>query len=312
MRSLLSNISARSAGAILLAICLPAALAQDPCQPTRTGSAGETVNTPCESEPPPFRLLNIAGRARVQPDERALIGGFIIGGALPVRVIVRGIGTSLKADDAPLEGRLLDPALELRGGSGELIRENNDWRASPQADQIRGTGLAPREDREAAIVAMLEPGTYTAILRGSGRTEGIGVIEIYDLQASADARLSNLASRAYVSTGNDVLIGGFIVHGGPAQRVLLRAIGSSLAGAVPEHLQDPTIEVVNAEGTKIGENDNWREGRNPAEIEGTGAAPGHEKESALIVTIGAGIYTATVRGKNDGRGTGVVEIYRLD
>ena len=312
MKDLLPSVIRVAGCAVLCAVSPLQAHAQGPCQPTMKTTAADSINAPCESEPPPFRLLNIAGRARVQPDERALIGGFIVGGAHPIRVIIRGIGTSLKSDGSSMDGRLQNPALELRGGSGELIVENDDWRASPQADQIRGTGLAPREDKEAAIVAMLDPGAYTAVLRGAGETQGIGVIEIYDLQASAEAKLSNLASRAFVSTGDNVLIGGFIVHGGPPQRVLVRAIGSSLEGAVAEELQDPTLEVVNAEGAKIGENDDWRDARNPGEVEGTGAAPTHEKESAVVLTLGAGAYTATVRGKNNGTGTGVVEIYRLD
>jgi hypothetical protein len=285
--------------------------AQDPCQPVLMTANGPVINASCPSEPPPFRLLNIAGRAVVQREDRAVIGGFIIGGSLPVQVIVRAIGTSLKNGDSPLSGRLMNPLLELRGGSGELISENDDWRASPQSDQIRASGLAPREDKEGAIIATLEPGSYTAVLRGVDETEGIGVIEIYDLQSRADAELSNLASRAFVSSGDNVLIGGLIVHGGPPKRVLVRAIGSSLAETVPDALQDPTIELVNGEGAKVGENDNWRDSSNPAEIEATGAAPSHDKESAIVATLSAGPYTATVRGKNNGTGIGVVEIYRL-
>ena len=300
--------------AALLAITVQPAPAQDPCQPNRSNVSpgGAETNAPCESQPPPFRLLNIAGRARVQRDERALIGGFIIDGALPVRVIIRGIGTSLTKGDSPLAGRLLNPALELRGASGELITENDDWRASPQADQIRTTGLAPREHKEAAIVATLEPGAYTSILRGSGETEGIGVIEIYDLQTSADAKLSNLASRAFVSTGDNILIGGLIIQGGPPQPVLLRAIGTSLAGTVPQELQDPTIELVDAQGMKLGENNDWKDSSDAAAIQGSGAAPTSDKEAAILVSLSAGPYTATMRGANGSTGTGVVEIYRLD
>lgn len=283
-----------------------------PCHPQLNSAGGPGTNTQCESEPPPFRLANIAGRARVQLQDRALIGGFIIGGGLPVRVLIRAIGTSLKSDDAPLEGRLLNPTLELRGGSGELIMENDDWRASPQADQVRALDAAPKDDKEAAIIATLEPGAYTAILRGAGETQGIGVIEIYDLRSSNEAMLSNLASRAFVSTGDNVLIGGFIIEGGPPRRVLLRAIGSSLAGTVPDELQDPTIEVVNGDGMTVGENDDWRKAGNAREIEVSGLAPNHEKESAVAVALGAGAYTATVTGKNGGTGNGVVEIYRLD
>lgn len=286
--------------------------AQDPCQPTLNAAQGVVVNSGCESEPPPFRLLNIAGRARVERDDRALIGGFIIGGPQPVRVIIRAIGTSLKNGDSAVEGRLQNPTLELRGGAGELITDNDDWRASPQADQIRATGLAPREDKEAAIIATLEPGAYTAVLRGSGDTQGIGVIEIYDLQTSSEAKLSNLASRAFVSTGDNILIGGFIIQGGPPQNVLVRAIGTSLAGVVPNELRDPTIELIDGQGVKVGENDDWRQASNAAAIEGSGAAPSNDKESAILAPVMAGPYTATLRGRGSATGTAVVEIYRLD
>ena len=288
-----------------------AVLAQDPCQPTMLNGSLVYLNVTCESDPPPFRLLNIAGRARVEAGDRALIGGFIIDEDLSVRVIIRAIGTSLKSDDKPLTGRLVDPVLELRGDAGELIAQNNDWRTGEQEEQIRATGLAPREDKEAAIVATLQPGAYTAVMRGANDTAGIGVIEIYDLQAS-NAELGNLAARAFVSTGDDVLIGGFIVQGGPPKRVLLRAIGSSLAETIPDALEDPTIEVINGEGAKVGENDDWREASNSGEIESTGAAPTHDKESAVVLALPAGSYTATVRGKNNRTGVGVVEIYRLE
>ena len=311
LRSVPSSVVSTAAGAMLLAAgALSANAQQDDCQPVMVKGAVH-LNSTCEAEPPAFRLLAIAGRARVQPNERALIGGFIIGGELPVRVIIRGVGTSLEDGDEPLNGRLLNPALELRGDSGELIAENDDWRTSPQEAQIRGTGIPPREDKEAAIIATLQPGAYTAVLRGSGDTEGIGVVEIYDLRSS-EGVLSNLASRAFVSTGDNVLIGGLIVHGGPAKRVLVRAIGSSLAATLPDALVDPTIEVIDQDGATVGENDDWRKGSNTAELEATGTAPTHEKESAVVMQLRAGLYTATVRGKNNGTGTGVVEIYRLE
>jgi hypothetical protein len=296
---------------LLAAVATSPASSHDPCQPTFTSGSGAAIDATCESEPLPFRLLNIAGRAIAQREERALIGGFIIDGTSAVRVIIRAIGTSLKSGDSPLNGRLVNPVLELHGSAGELIAENDDWRASPQEDQIRATGLAPREDREAAIVATLQPGSYTALLRGAGDTEGIGVIEIYDLQTSESAELANLAARAFVSTGDNVLIGGLIVQGAPAKAVLIRAIGSSLAETVPDALQDPTVELINAEGMKVGENDDWREARNAAAMESTGAAPTHDKEAAILMALPAGPYTATVRGKNNGKGIGVIEIYRI-
>ena len=288
-----------------------ASAAGDAPQQYVTNASSYTLNGPCQLEPPPIRLANIAGRSLVRQGDDVAIGGFIISGPTAKRVIVRAIGPSLKSGDAALSGRMQNPTLEVRSGSGELIGQNDDWRTSPQAQQIQNSGLAPKEDREAAIIADLEAGSYTAILRGANATEGIAVIEIYDLQLGTQAELANLASRAFVSTGDNVLIGGFIVNGGGAARVLVRAIGSSLAGAVPDELEDPTIEVTNAEGAKVVENDNWRSSPNAAEIEATGAAPSDDREAAGTASVTAGPYTAVVRGARGSTGVGVVEIYRL-
>ena len=297
----------------LVCSSLAIAHAQDGCQPSYVASDGSyVVNSPCPSEPPPFRLANIAGRSLVQQNDRVGVGGFIVGGNAPTRVLIRGIGASLKTQGAPLSGRLMDPTIELIDGTGELLMANDNWRSSPQAREIQDTGIAPLDDREAAVVLKLEPGAYTAVLRGAGASQGIGVIEIYDLQGTTESFLANLAARAFVATDDNVIIGGFFVEGGPPKRVLLRGIGPSLAGSVPEELQDPTIELVDAQGATVGENDDWRSARNVTEIEASGAAPTHEKEAAIAVTVSAGSYTAIVRGARGGTGNGVVEIYRLD
>ena len=301
--------------AALLGAAVDIASAQGDCLPNyvvTTESGSYIVNGSCPSEPPPFRLANLSGRSLVQPGDRVGIGGFIVGGFSPARVLIRGIGSSLKTDNQPLKGRLLDPRIELRGDAGELIAENDNWRSSPQAKEIQATTLAPPDDREAAVVLTLQPGAYTAVLRGAGDSQGIGLVEIYDLQGTAESYLANLASRAFVATEDNIIIGGFIIAGGPPKRVLLRGIGSSLAGSVPEELQDPTIELIDQNGATLGENDNWRSSKQALEIEQTGAAPSDDREAAIVVALGAGNYTALVQGKNKGTGNGVVEIYRLD
>ena len=275
------------------------------------GDATYIVNGTCQLETPPLRLANISGRSLVQQNENVGIGGFIISGVGGKRVIVRGSGPSLKADKSPLPGRLSDPTLELRAGSGELIAENDNWRLSPDAEQIRNSGLAPTDDKEPAVIATLESGAYTAVLRGANQTQGIAVVEIYDLQAGSQSELANLAARTFVRTGDDVLVGGFILTGGNSTGILLRAIGPSLAGSVPNELQDPTMELFNPEGLKVAENNDWRKAPNAAQIEATGAAPTHDREAAILMGLSAGNYTAIVRGVSNGTGVGVVEIYRL-
>jgi hypothetical protein len=167
------------------------------------------------------------------------------------------------------------------------------------------------DDKEPAVIATLEPGAYTAVLRGANQAEGIAVIEIYDLQVGTESELANLAARTFVRTGDDVLVGGFILSGGRSTGILLRAIGPSLAGSVPNELQNPEMELFDPQGIRIAENDDWRKARNAAQIEATGAAPTHDKEAAILMGLSAGNYTAVVRGVGNGTGVGVVEIYRL-
>ena len=260
------------------------------------------------------RAVNISTRGRVLTGDRVMIGGFIVTGTEPKRVIVRGIGPSLTALGVP--DSLNDPTLELFNSSGLSVGFNNNWRDS-NAAEIAGTGVAPTDDREPAIVQTLLPGMYTAVLAGNGGATGVAVVEAYDLGSAQPTKLANISTRAFVQTGDNIMIGGFIVGAGAgtsgrgSARFVVRAIGPSLADAgVPEALQDPFLELRNGNGDLVAANDNWRDTQQ-AEIEGTGLAPHDTRESAIVGVIGAGAYTALVRGADDGSGVGLVEIYNL-
>lgn len=253
------------------------------------------------------RLLNISTRMKVLTSEKVLIAGFIITGTGPKRVLVRGIGPSLTALGVP--GALQDPTLELHGA---ISINNDNWRDT-QAAEIQATGLPPGNDLESAIVASLQPGPYTAILAGNNEMTGVGLVEVYDLDQSAGSKLANLSTRGFVDTGDNVMIGGFIL--GPADtgatKVLIRAIGPSLAGVgVQDALQDPTLELHDGSGAVIATNDNWRDTQQ-AEIEATGLAPTDDHESAILQTLVPGNYTAIVRGNNDTTGVALVEAYNI-
>jgi PKD repeat protein len=251
------------------------------------------------------QLLNLSTRLLDQPGDNVLIGGLIIRGAEPKKVIFRGIGPSLN-----LPGKLDDPVIQLFNGSGAKIAENDDWKTDQQ--NVEATGLAPTNDRESAIVITLDPGAYTVVMRGKGNSSGIGVVETYDIGLEANARLANLSSRGSIGTGDNVLIGGFFA--GPqtatVTRMVFRAIGPSLAGfGVPQPIQDPMIELHNANGDVIASNDDWQSNQK-AEIEATGLQPTDSRESAVVLTnFEPGPYTAIVRGKNNAVGVGLVEIY---
>jgi hypothetical protein len=259
--------------------------------------------------PAPARFLNISTRLRVQAGENVGIGGFIITGSDMKKVIVRAIGPSLGA--AGVAGSLQDPTLELRSGNGALIASNDNWRDTQQAE-IQGTTIPPTDDRESAIVQTLSPGSYTAIVRGKGSAVGVALIETYDLNTSANSALANISTRGFVDTGDNTMIGGFILGGTTGSpRVVARAIGPSLSGAgISNFLPDPTLELHSSNGALIGFNDNWKDSQQ-SDLQGTGIPPTQDAESAIFTSLPATAYTVVMRGKNNTTGVGVVELYNL-
>ncbi len=252
--------------------------------------------------------LNISTRLGVGVDPNELIGGVIVTGSQPKNVLIRAIGPSLSAF---LSGVLQDPTLELYQGN-TLLESNNNWRDTNQA-AIEATGLAPTNDLESAIVRTLAPGAYTAIVRGSGGASGIGLVEAYDLDHAASSKLANISTRGFVDTGDNVMIGGFIMggNGGENGRVVIRAIGPSLtAFGVEGAMQDPVLELHDSNGSTLTSNDDWQSSQQ-AEIEAAGLAPTDVHESAIVTSLLNGNYTAIVRGKNNTTGVAVVEVYNI-
>ncbi|MBC5800675.1 MAG: hypothetical protein GIW94_12005 [Candidatus Eremiobacteraeota bacterium] len=254
------------------------------------------------------RLVNISTRLPVGTGDNALIGGFILTGSAPKTVLLRGLGPSLGLNGT-LRGVLLNPTLELRGSAGQLITSNDDWSTNTNSAAIATSGVAPNDPREAALLVTLPANgnAYTAILRGVEDTIGIGLVEIYDLDATAPAELANISTRGLVQTGDNVMIGGFIVDQSAA-RVIVRALGPSLGLA--GRLADPTLELIDRDGVSLGMNDDWRSDQ-AAEIVETQLAPANDHEAVLVRTLAPGAYTVIVRGANGTSGLAVVEAYRL-
>jgi hypothetical protein len=251
------------------------------------------------------QLLNLSTRLSVQPGDNALIGGFIIRGSEQKKVILRGVGPSLN-----VPGKLADPIIQLFNSAGASIATNDDWKSDQQ--NVQATGLQPTDDHESAIVATLDPGAYTVVMRGKTNS-GIGVVDMFDIGLQANARLANLSSRGPIGTGDNVLIGGFFA--GPQTAavtgVVFRAIGPSLSQfGVPGPIQDPMIEIHNSNGTVIGSNDNWQTDPQAGTVQSLGLAPSDPRESAILLrNFEAGPYTAIVQGKGGSVGVGLVEIY---
>lgn len=254
--------------------------------------------------PVPKRLANLATRLRSEAGDDVLIGGFIVSGSGPKRVLLRAIGPSLG-----LPGRLENPTVELFNSAGESIAANDDWKTAANSQEIVESTIPPSDELEAAILTTLQPGSYTAVLRGSNGSTGIAVAELYDLDQAGDSRLSNISTRGIVGKGDDVMIGGFIVSGTSPQRVIVRAIGPSLP--IATRLANPKLELYDQNGVLLQGNDDWRTSQE-AEIIATSIAPTHDSESAIIRTLPPAPYTAIVRGVNDGTGVALVEVYALN
>ncbi len=254
-------------------------------------------------------LANISARVTLGIADRVCIGGFIIQGQ-PKRVAIRGLGPSIEVGGVPLPGRIADPLLELHDAAGAVIFSNDNWRSS-QAAEIENSGLAPGNDLEAALIATLPAGNFTAVLRDINGSTGVGLVEMYDLDPAGNSQLLNLAARAYVGAEDDVLIGGLIVQSVPMV-LLLRALGPELAAhGVAGALGDPTLELYDFNGATLASNDDWRDALNSTEIVATGLAPIDDRESAVLATLGPGTYTAIVRGL-DGPGVGLLEAYLVN
>jgi hypothetical protein len=206
---------------------------------------------------------------------------------------------------------LQDPTLELHDSTGALIFSNDNWRETQEA-AIEATGIPPNDDRESAIVATLDPGAYTAILKGKNNTTGTALVEAYDLDATAEAQFANISTRGLVGTDDAVLIGGLIISSEASAQanIVVRALGPSLGTSVAGALQDPTLELRDSNGALVALNDNWRDTQGGI-ISSTGLAPDDDREAAIFATLPAGAYTAVVQGKNATTGVGLVEAYNI-
>jgi len=247
----------------------------------------------------------------VETGDNVAIGGFIISGNSPKKVAVRGLGPSLQS--AGISHALVDPMLELRSADQSMIASNDNWRDNAaSAAQLQANGLAPRSNLEAAIVATLSPGTYTAVVSGRNGSTGMGLIEVYDLDQASDTLLANISTRGLVRTGDNVLIGGFILGGTSGQtNILIRAIGPSLGKAgIANALANPTLELRDSNGLLLQSNDNWKDQQRAA-IENTGLAPASDREAAILVTLSPGAYTAITAGQDGTMGVGLIEVFNL-
>lgn len=278
---------------------------------TATNSAGTTsavLQITIDASATTPRLLNLSTRGEVLTGDGVLIGGFIIPEGQSKSVLLRAIGPALAS---ALSNALVDPVLTLYRPDGSSVT-NDDWEDS-QKTEIQATGLAPTQEREAAVLATLSPGSYTAVMSGKDGGVGVGLFEAYDLDAAAGSKLANISTRGRIDTGDNVLIGGVISNDTFVTYIVVRAIGPSLAaGGVPAPLMDPVLELYTANGTLMASNDDWKESTDADEIMSFGLAPTDDHESAIFSSVYDEPVTAIVRGKDGTTGVGLVEVYNVE
>jgi arylsulfate sulfotransferase len=256
------------------------------------------------------QALNLSTRGLVSVGDNVLIGGFIITGTNPKSVVLRALGPSLSSFG--VSNVLGDPVLSVYNSSHTLVASNDNWQSDPNHFIVEANGLAPANLLESATVQTLAPGAYTVIVAGHDTTAGIGLVELYDLSPLSDSTLENISTRGSVDTGDNVLISGFIVGDVGSATVIVRALGPSLAShGVTGALSDPILKIFDSTGAAIATNDNWQDNVNAIDIQKNGLAPPNPSESALVLHLPAGAYTAIVSGANGATGIGLAEVYTL-
>lgn len=268
---------------------------------------------PYRSSNPAPALVNLSTRAAVGTEGNVLIGGFIVQGSEPATVVIRGIGHSLAAQK--IAHPLNDPVIELRNSANALVASSDDWISASNAVTIASYHLDPANSRESALLQTLKPGSYTVLLRAfdnnDGNLTGTGVIELYDLHTTR-GRAGNLSSRGQVLKNDGIMVAGFIVGGGASKELVIRGLGPSLVDAgISNALRNPKLELRDASGNLIRQNDDWQTDPEASAVRSSGLAPAAKSEAALYANLSGGLYTAILRGASNTTGIGLLEIYDL-
>ena len=255
---------------------------------------------------PSSTLSNLSSRGQVGSGQNVMIAGFAQSTSAPNAVLIRGIGPSLAQYGVAFP--IANPAVALFSSTGVNLAANDNWGSAPNAAAISGTGLAPTNSLEAAILMDLTGTTYSAHLSNSGNGS-IGLFEVYDMTGGTSNVLRNLSTRALVGSGDSALIAGFVISGGP-KRLLITGKGPSLSQyGVSGALANPKLALYNSSGTLVESNNNWGSAWNSSAISSQPNRPTHADEAAIFEVLPAGAYTVILDGANSGTGIGLVELF---
>jgi len=280
---------------------------------TLSAPANLTVSAPT-AEASGSQLINVSARASVGSASQPFIIGFSIAGSGAKTLLVRGIGPTLASFG--VSGFLTQPQLTLFSPDGAVVASDTAWGGGSFLSDLTaqaGAFALPADSADSAIGETLSAGAYTAQLGGVGGSTGTALVEVYDCQPSSPARIVNLSARGFVGTGSNALIAGFVVSGDASETLLVRGIGPSLAPfGVAGALSSTQVTVYDSSGRQLATNSGWDASANVAgifaEVGAFALAPG-SGDSAVIVNLPAGSYTAELTGTLGGTGVGLLEIY---
>jgi Fibronectin type III domain len=292
------------------------ASATRPVSATST-SPGSQSTTPLTSSTTTNSVYfsNLSTRAHVGTNDNVEIVGFTITGAEQKTVVVRVLGPTLA--QFGVTDVLPDPVIEILDARGKVIASNDGWRNTQAALFLAGAryhSLQPGSSAEPAIAVTLPAGAYTAVVHGKNNTQGIALAEIYDLSGGNDSKLSNISTRALVGRNDNVLIGGLTVTGSSGLKVVIRALGPSLARyGITNSLANPAMSLYNGNGTLVRSTDNWTENSAQAnQLMTSGYAPTDPREPAMMMLLSGGTYTAVIKGQNNTVGVALFDAHTLN
>lgn len=281
------------------------------------GDEGDVVLNINQTPVDDVQLVNVSTRGFVGIEQETMIAGFVVTGTPgeSSRVVIRALGNSLVQGGLSPAAVVPDPDVYLVNSEGNIIDSNQQWVNGPAPTLIAEFGLAPIDPNEAVIVTDLFPGSYTAHVRDSQGRSGIGLVEVYYVEdensGGVTSRLVNISTRSLAGSGDESVIGGFVVSGSKPKQVLIRGIGESLGAAgVANALSDTFLELFSG-GTKVTDNDDWQSAANSGEVQSL-LAPGAAPESAILVTLEPGAYTAILSGAGGQTGIALIEIYEVN
>jgi hypothetical protein len=268
---------------------------------------------------PRARLINLSSRAVVGTGDDALIAGVVVADTAAKRYLSRAVGPGLAAFGAT--NLLPDPQLSIYSGNRVELYRNRGWETGREATLIPGFGysvgafpLAPGS-HDAALADAIGAGSYTLQVSSAAGQTGVALAELYELDGNG--RTVNLSTRARVRSGDGVLIGGFVVEGPAYKRMLVRAVGPTLASfGVNNALSDPILTIYSGQSI-VATNDRWTAGEDVTALTTASAGAGafnltaNSEDAALLITLRPGPYTVEVKGKDGGEGVALLEIYEV-